>query len=62
MNHEEIKALYEKVRTYNAFSGSDEWDLNDAFRDGFTLALDIVLSTVRPEYLSENVDEEDSAT
>ena len=43
MNHEQIKALYDQIEEYKAFSGSDEWDLNEAFRDGFRLALDIVL-------------------
>jgi hypothetical protein len=43
MNHDDVKALYERVADFNAFSGSDEWDLNDAWRSGFECALDIIL-------------------
>jgi hypothetical protein len=43
VNHDDIKALYEVADKAVPFSGSDEWDLNDAWRSGFECALDIIL-------------------
>jgi hypothetical protein len=58
MNHEDIKALYDLADKVDAFSGSDEWDLNAAWRDGFHMALDIILGRVDPATLSTSTDEE----
>jgi hypothetical protein len=49
VNHDDIKALYEVADKAVPFSGSDEWDLNDAWRDGFRAALDIILGRIEVE-------------
>lgn len=38
----DIKALYVEGASIENFSGSDEWDLNSAFQDGFIAGLDRV--------------------
>jgi hypothetical protein len=54
----EVHDLRDRVEAFKAFSGSDEWDLNDAWRDGFNAALDVLTGRRLAEDLV-NSDEDD---
>lgn len=42
LSRPEVEALYDKGAREEPFQGSDEWDLNSAYQDGFLAGLDAI--------------------